>query len=150
MAASELLSVSCAFAAAGVRGRPRKLTPKALTKQAAASAADSASSAPTAGTRNFRPQAGNCGLSRIAWKVSHSDTNPLSGGSAEMATQPTRNTKAVCGTRWISPPRCSMSRSPVALSTAPAPKNSRLLKTEWLNTWNSPAVSASAAASGMS
>ena len=42
-----------------------------------------------------------------------------------------------------------MSRSPVALSTAPAPKNNRLLKTEWLNTWNSPAVSASAAANGM-
>src|SRR5665648_112724 len=91
MAARELLSVSCAFAAAGVRARPRKLTPKALTKQAAASAADSASSAPTAGTRNFRPQDGNCGLSRMAWNVSHSDTKPLSGGSAEIATQPTRN-----------------------------------------------------------
>ena len=35
-----------------------------------------------------------------------------------------------------------MSRSPVAVSTAPAPKNSRLLNTEWLNTWNSAAVSA--------
>jgi len=27
----------------------------------------------------------------------------------------------------MSPPKCSMSRSPVAVSTAPAPKNSRLL-----------------------
>ena len=35
-----------------------------------------------------------------------------------------------------------MSRSPVAVSTAPVPKNSRLLNTEWLNTWNSAAVSA--------
>ena len=104
--------------------------PKALTKQAAASAADSASSAPTAGTRNFRPHDGSCGLSRIAWKVSHSETKPLSGGSAEIAAQPTRKTKAVCGMRWIRPPRCSMSRSPVAVSTAPAPKNSRLLKSE--------------------
>ena len=59
--------------------------PKALTKQAAASAADSASSAPTAGTRSFRPHDGSCGLSRIAWKVSHSETKPLSGGSAEIA-----------------------------------------------------------------
>ena len=119
-----------AAAAAGVRGRPRNVTPNALTKQAAASAADSASSAPTAGTRNFRPHDGSCGLSRIAWKVSHSETKPLSGGSAEMPTQPTRNTNAVCGMRWMSPPRCSMSRSPVAVSTAPAPKNSRLLNSE--------------------
>ncbi len=61
--------------------------PKARTKQAAASAAASASSAPTAGTRNFRPQGGSCGLSRMAWKVSHSETKPLSGGSAEIATR---------------------------------------------------------------
>ena len=86
------------------------------------------------------------GLNRIAWKISHSETKPLSGGSAEIATQPTRKAKAVSGMRWISPPRCSMSRSPVAVSTAPAPKNSRLLKSEWLNTWNSAAVKASAAA----
>ena len=79
--------------------------PKARTKHAAASAADSASSAPTAGTISFRPQDGNCGLSRMAWKVSHSETKPLSGGSAEIATQPTRNTNAVCGMRWIRPPR---------------------------------------------
>ena len=51
--------------------------------------------------------------------------------------------------RWMRPPSCSMSRSPVAVSTAPAPKNSRLLKSEWLRTWNSAAVSASAAAQRM-
>src|SRR5262245_8646339 len=70
------------------------------------------------------------GLSKIAWKVSHSETKPLSGGSAEIAAQPTRKTKAVCGMRWMRPPGCSMSRSPVLVSTAPAPKNSRLLNTE--------------------
>ena len=42
--------------------------PKARTKQAPASAADKASSAPTAGTISFRPQDGSCGLSRMAWK----------------------------------------------------------------------------------
>ena len=68
--------------------------PNALTKQAAASAADSASSAPTAGTRIFSPHDGKSGLSRIAWKVSHSETKPLSGGSAEIAAQPTRNEEA--------------------------------------------------------
>ena len=73
----------------------------------------------------------------------------MSGGSAEIAPQPTRKANAVRGMRWIRPPRCSMSRSPVAVSTAPAPKNSRLLNSEWLNTWNSAAVSASAAAQAM-
>src|SRR6185312_6751831 len=105
IAASALLPVSCALAAAGVRARPRKLMPKALTKQAAASAADNASNAPTAGTRNFNPQEGNCGLNNMAWKVSHSETNPLSGGNAEIAVQPTKKTNAVCGMRWINPPR---------------------------------------------
>src|ERR1700730_13853126 len=99
IAVSDQRSGSAACAEADVRGRPRKVTPKALTKQAAASAADNASNAPTAGTRNFNPHAVSCGLSRIAWNVSHSDTKPLKGGKAEMATQPTRNAKAVSGIR---------------------------------------------------
>ena len=126
------------------------MAPKAFTKQPAASAADSASIAPTAGTRNFSSHCGSLGLTRIAWNVSHSETKPLNGGSAEIATEPARKAMAVSGIRWIRPPRRSMSRWPVAVSTAPAPKNSRLLKTEWLNTWNKAAVSASAAASRMS
>ena len=123
--------------------------PNALTKQAAASAADSASSAPTAGTRNFRPQCGSSGLSRIAWKVSHSETKPLSGGSAEIATQPTRKAKAVSGMRMDEPAEMLHVALAGAVSTAPAPKNNRLLKSEWLSTWNSAAVKASAAADGM-
>ena len=119
-----------------------------MTKQAAASAAPSAKVAPTAGTRNLSGHCGSCGLIRIAWKVSHSETKPLSGGSAEMATQPMSTAAEVCGMRWIRPPSFSMSRSPVALCTAPAPKNSKLLNSEWLSTWNSAAVSESAAAKG--
>ncbi len=88
IAASDQRSTSCAPAATVVRGRPRKLTPNALTKQAAASAADNASITPTAGTRNFRPHCGRSGLRRIAWKMSHSETKPLSGGSAEIAMHP--------------------------------------------------------------
>src|SRR5262245_31951835 len=90
-------SVSCGLAAAQLRGEHKKVMPKAFTKQAAAKAAESASSAPTAGTRNFRLHDGSSGLNRIAWKVSHSETKPFSGGSAEMATQPTRKVKAVSG-----------------------------------------------------
>ncbi len=149
MAASEKPSVSRASRAAGERGRPRKGMPNALMKQPAASAAARASSAPTAGTISFSPQWGNCGLTRIAWNISHSDTKPLSGGSAEIAPQPTRHATAVRGMRWIRPPMRSMLFSPVAVSTAPATKNSRLLKTAWLKTWSSAAVSASAAAHPM-
>ena len=79
--------------------------PNALTKHAAASAADSASSAPSAGIAIFRPHCGRSGCSRIAWKVSHSETKPFSGGSAEIAMQPTRKANAVFGMRWIRPPR---------------------------------------------
>ena len=82
IAASEKRSASAARLAASVRGAARKVIPNALTKHAAASAADSASNAPTAGTNSFRPHEGNWGLSRIAWKVSHSETKPLNGGSA--------------------------------------------------------------------
>ena len=39
---------------------------------------------------------------------------------------------AVTGMRWISPPSRSRSRVPVAVSTAPAPRNSRLLNSQWL------------------
>src|SRR5580765_4416842 len=99
IAARENPSTSFAPLAAGLRARPRKLTPNALTKQAAASAADKARSAPTAGAVSFNPHCGSCGLRRIAWKVIHSETKPLNGGSAEMAAQPTRTTEAVCGMR---------------------------------------------------
>ena len=50
----EAVDLAARSAAAGARGRPRKVTPKALTKQAAASAADSASSAPTAGHQELQ------------------------------------------------------------------------------------------------
>ena len=39
----------------------------------------------------------------------------------------------VAGMRLSRPPSRSMSRSPVAVSTAPAPKNSRLLNSAWLS-----------------
>ena len=140
-----------------VRRRPRagcaagrgRSTPKAGRSRRRRAPPTTPAVAPTAGTMNLSAHCGSSGLRRIAWKISHSETKPLSGGSAEIATQPTRKTKAVCGMRWIRPPSCSMSRSPVAVSTAPAPKNSRLLNSEWLRTWNSAAVSASAAAAGM-
>ena len=51
------------------------------------------------GDEELQAPGGICGLCRMAWKVSHSETKPFSGGSAEMATQPTRKVKAVSGMR---------------------------------------------------
>src|SRR5208337_259028 len=64
--ASAKRSASRARSAASVRGRPRKVMPNALQKQAAASAADSASTAPTAGANIFSTQDGNSGLNNMA------------------------------------------------------------------------------------
>ncbi len=100
------------------------------TKQAAASAAASASKAPTAGTRNFNPHDGSCGLEQ-----DRLEGQPLRDEAVERRQRrdrhaPTRNAKAVAGMRWMRPPSRSMSRSPVLVVTAPAPKNNRLLNTE--------------------
>ena len=61
IAESEYRSTSWAVSAAVLRGRPRKVTPNALTKHAAAKAAAKASSAPTAGTIIFRAHCGELG-----------------------------------------------------------------------------------------
>ena len=88
------------------------------------------------------PIAADRGAAGSAWKVSHSEAKPFSGGRAEIADAADQEGERGRGMRWISPPMISMSRSPVAFSTAPAPKNSRLLNTVWLSAWNSAAVSA--------
>ena len=64
IAVREKRSVSRALSAAFVRGRPRKVMPNALTKHAAASAAESASSAPTAGANIFSPKTATAGPTR--------------------------------------------------------------------------------------
>ena len=73
---------------------------------------------------------------RVFWskatKVSHSLTNPLSGGSAAIAAEPTRKHAAVQGIRLMSPPIPSMLRVPVAWTTAPAPRKRRVLNAAWL------------------
>ncbi len=62
-----------------------------------------------------------------AWKVIHSLKKPLNGGRAEMASEPVRKKKAVCGMTLMSPPYSSMFRVWVSAMTAPAPRNSRAL-----------------------
>ncbi len=75
--------------------------PKARTKQAAASAADSASSAPTAGTISLQaPLRDLRALREWPGTISHSETKPLSGGSAEIADAADQNDeggRAACG-----------------------------------------------------
>ena len=65
--------------------------PKARTKQAAARAAARASAAPSTGMINFRPHSGISGWTRTAWKVSHSEAKPFSGGRPAIAAHPVRN-----------------------------------------------------------
>ena len=126
---------SWAAAASGERGMARNVMPKALTKQAAQSPAvrasmPSDSTISTATRGDGAPMPG-----RSDWKSSHSETKPLSGGSPEMAAEPTRKSAAVHGMPRIRPPRRFMSRMPVAWSTAPAPRKRRPLKTAWLTVW---------------
>ncbi len=64
-----------------------------------------------------------------------------------MASVPTRARTATQGMRRISPPSFPRLRSPVAWSTEPVARNSRLLKKAWLSEWMRAALSASAAKS---
>ena len=58
---------------------------------------------------------------------SHSDTNPLRGGSPAMASTPMSVSHATHGIRWMRPPRCPRLRSPVACNTAPVPEKQQTL-----------------------
>ena len=64
----------------------------------------------------------------MLWKISHSEAKPLNGGSAEIAMLAARNAADESGMRWIRPPSRSMSCSPVATMTVPAPKNRSALE----------------------
>ena len=109
--------------------------PNALTKPAAASPAVSAS-APTASVMTGATSGAGLPIAGSSdWNSSHSLTKPLSGGRPAMARLPTRKQAAVHGSRRMSPPRRFMSRRPVACTTEPAPRNSRLLKTVWFSAW---------------
>ena len=88
--------------------------PKALTKQAAARPLVRASSATATGMSTATSDRGMAAPPRSAWNTSHSETKPLSGGSAEMAAAPTRKNSAVRGMRLMRPPSSSMLRLPVA------------------------------------
>src|SRR2546426_11753367 len=67
-----------------------------------------------------------------ATNVSHSLTNPLSGGSAAIAAEPTRKHGAVQGIRLMSPPIPSMLRVAVAWAAAPPPGRRRGFDAGWV------------------
>src|SRR5262249_31917743 len=121
---------SCAAPATSERGSPRKTAPTTFTKQATASVPTSASAgAANAPTSHSRLD------SDVAWRnrpryTSSSLTNPLSGGSQQRATAPSVNASAVQGIARERPPSLSISRVPVACTTAPAERNSSALKSE--------------------
>ena len=139
---------SCARPASGERGMARNAVPNALTDVAAARPPVRASAPTPSVSRMATDARGLATPGRKDWKSSHSLTKPLKGGSAAIESAPTRNAAAVHGIRLIRPPRRLRSRSPVACSTAPAPRKSRLLNAAWFTTCSRPAVNARAAASG--
>jgi hypothetical protein len=61
-----------------------------LTKHIAVSAPASASVAAKSGRRLRTTPCSRIVACKAAWKVSHSETNPFKGGSAEMASAPIR------------------------------------------------------------
>ncbi len=116
-----------------------------MTKQKTASAAVAARAASAiapAVPSAISPYAVTC---RRAWSVSHSEANPLSGGSPAIAIAPTRNAPPVHGMRRSRPPRRSSSSEPTALSNAPAPRKRSALKIAWFRVCSSAAASANAA-----
>ena len=119
--------------------------PKALTKQAAARPLVSASIPTATGISTANSGLGMLKPASSDWKTSHSETKPLSGGSAEIAAEPIRKKSAVQGMRLISPPISSILRVCVACSTEPAPRKSSPLKLAWLMVWYSPPIKPSAA-----
>src|ERR1035437_1106526 len=99
--------VSCAAPAAAVRGRPRNVTPVALTKQATARAVVRARAPIVAAAANLAigstaplPAAPN-----RPWNVSHSLAKPFSGGSPLIAAAPTPKASIVTGIFRPRPPR---------------------------------------------
>ena len=102
---------------------------EALTKQAAGQRRRQAPAArPTAGTSQLQPP-----LRQFRAQQDRLEGEPFRDKAVERrqrrdrrAADQKQRTRSR-GMRWISPPSRSMSRSPVAISTAPAPKNNRLL-----------------------
>ncbi len=130
--ALEQTAIPRARARALSRGRPRKMTPKNFTMTYPASAAQSATSAAPMGISRLTNECGIWSANRNDCSSSHSETKPLSGGSPARASAPMSESQATQGMRWMSPPRRPRLRSPVACSTAPVPRNSRLFIIAWL------------------
>jgi len=140
--------LSTATAAGADRGRARNPTPNALTKVATPRPAVSATTPTANGMLTATTTVGGPVPVRLwisPWSSSHSETNPLPGGRAAAASAPNATNAVVTGIRAASPPRRSRSRSPVARSTDPAPKNSSVLKAAWLTACSTAAAISSPA-----
>jgi len=106
--------------------------PNALTKHAAARPLVKARAAAMIPRNSLYPPEEACIAPRNKdCRVSHSLTNPFSGGRADIAIAPSRNRAPVQGMFLMSPPIFSISLVPVALYTAPAPRNNSPLNAAW-------------------
>ena len=78
---------------------------------------------------------GSPGANRKLCSSSHSDTKPPRGGRPALASTPSSVSQPTQGMWRMRPPSLPRLRCDVACSTLPVPRNSRLLKQEWLATW---------------
>ncbi len=136
---------SVARSASPDRGRDRKEIPNSLTNVARANPRVSAKAMLAKPIETCSAWLGTWYDESSACIVSHSLTNPLSGGRPAMAMDPTRKNAAVHGILFASPPIRFMSALPVLATTDPAPMNRSPLKTAWLSEWYMLASSARAA-----
>ena len=127
--AARMLGVaSRAPAAPDERGRARKAIPYALTNVSSASPAVRATTATEIGIIGATSRSSGRAPWISDWSSVHSATKPTLSGSAAAPRAPRANATWVTGIRAARPPIRSRSRSPVACSTAPAPRNSAVLK----------------------
>src|SRR6266511_353003 len=109
---------------------PRKPIANTFAKHVTASPAVNANKAPEIAKTILIGVEDSTAERSIVCSVSHSLTNPLSGGSAEIDNTPTRKKALVHGIRRTMPPRRSRSRVPAPASTAPVPTKRSALYTE--------------------
>ena len=124
-----LIGGSLAFETLSLLGMPEKGMPNALMNAATARALVRAR--PRIATTDVKDTTFIAPIPpKRAMKVSHSLTNPFSGGSAAIDAAPMRKSKEVIGMRFVRPPSSSIFDVPVEYITDPAPVNKRFLNSE--------------------
>ncbi len=138
---------SCAWRASSLRPSPSQTMPVNRTKQTSAMP-PTRDSPPTAASIAVRTNPSSSNPPRRSpMYISHSLTNPFSGGMAANASAPISIAMPVRGIRFINPPSRSMSLVPAPCSTLPAQRNISPFIREWFHMCKNPPANPIAATS---